>query len=106
MLCGAFEEETMSVTPEQIVRYLPYLRRYARALTGSQAVGDQYVEASVETLLAEQRRLEQTDDARKEIFCIFHDVWRVVHAGLEQLDEEEAASPQDAVASGLLALPP
>jgi hypothetical protein len=27
----------------QIVQHLPYLRRYARALTGSQTVGDEYI---------------------------------------------------------------
>ncbi|HEV7873860.1 MAG TPA: response regulator, partial [Enterovirga sp.] len=32
-----------------VVQYLPYLRRYARALTGSQLAGDAYVAATLET---------------------------------------------------------
>ena len=34
-----------SVVKQQLVQRLPYLRRYARALTGSQQIGDNYVRA-------------------------------------------------------------
>lgn len=37
--------------PKQIVRQAPYLRRYARALTGSQATGDRLVQAAIAELL-------------------------------------------------------
>ena len=35
---------------EQIAKNLPYLRRYARALTGSQATGDAFVRATLEDM--------------------------------------------------------
>ena len=42
-----------------IGRHLPYLRRYARAVTGSQAVGDGAVRAALENLLHQEGELEQ-----------------------------------------------
>ena len=42
------------MSPAQlVVQYLPYLRRYARALTGSQVAGDAYVAATLETLVSD-----------------------------------------------------
>ena len=38
---------------DKIGAHLPYLRRYARALTGSQASGDTYVRATLEAALAD-----------------------------------------------------
>ena len=36
---------------EAVAQHLPYLRRYARALTGSQTSGDAYVAATLEALV-------------------------------------------------------
>ena len=36
---------------QQLAPHLPYLRRYARALTGSQSSGDAYVVSVLEALL-------------------------------------------------------
>ena len=41
----------MSMT-QTLAPHLPYLRRYARALTGSQASGDAHVRAALPALLA------------------------------------------------------
>ena len=38
-------------TSQAVIQYLPYLRRYARALSGSQASGDAYVAAALEALV-------------------------------------------------------
>jgi DNA-directed RNA polymerase specialized sigma24 family protein len=38
----------------QVARYLPYLRRFARALTGNQVAGDEQVARLLESLIAEQ----------------------------------------------------
>ena len=40
----------MSMT-QTLAPHLPYLRRYARALTGSQAIGDAHVRAALQALL-------------------------------------------------------
>ena len=45
---------------EQLAPHLPYLRRYARALTGDQRSGDHYVRAALEALAAGEAELEPT----------------------------------------------
>src|ERR1043165_7168158 len=61
-----------------IARHLPFLRRYARALTGSQERGDRYVHVCLETLLQEPQRIAPDRDVRLQLFALFHDVWAVV----------------------------
>jgi DNA-directed RNA polymerase specialized sigma24 family protein len=46
----------MSIT-DQIGPHLPYLRRFARALCGTQDSGDAYVVATLETLVADPSAL-------------------------------------------------
>ena len=41
-------------TTAEISKALPYLRRYARALTGSQSSGDNYAAATLEAVLADR----------------------------------------------------
>ena len=43
----------MMITAETVAPHLPYLRRFSRALSGSQESGDAYVEALLETILAD-----------------------------------------------------
>jgi CheY-like chemotaxis protein/DNA-directed RNA polymerase specialized sigma24 family protein len=71
----------MSVSHD-IVRLLPYLRRYARALTGSQATGDQYVRLCLEAILVEPDRIKNAGDLRVELFTVFHDAWDIVDSAL------------------------
>ena len=42
----------------RIAPHLPYLRRFSRAVTGSQTSGDAYVAATLEALIAEYRDLD------------------------------------------------
>lgn len=63
-----FEEQ------HEIVRHVPYLRRYARALLGSQARGDQYVRVCLESLLQEPDRLADAHAPRLALFKLFHEV--------------------------------
>ena len=44
---------------------IPLLRRYARALSGSQASGDAYVAALLETLLADPKAFDRSADPRE-----------------------------------------
>ena len=39
---------------QSISRELPFLRRYARALTGSQTAGDNYAAATLEAILSDR----------------------------------------------------
>ena len=53
---------------------LPYLRRYARALTGSQDAGDRYAAATLEAILADSSTLANLAP-RTGLFRAFHAVW-------------------------------
>lgn len=68
----------MSDASTEIVKHLPYLRRYARALLGAQDRGDEYVRVALETYLAEPSRFSGTADIRLQLFSLFHDVWTVI----------------------------
>jgi DNA-directed RNA polymerase specialized sigma24 family protein len=58
-----------------VAQHLPYLRRYARALTGSQASGDAYVAATLEALVKEPELLEAADLPRVTLFRLFSTIW-------------------------------
>lgn len=58
-----------------IAPHLPYLRRYARALTGSQVSGDAYVRATLEALLESQGTLEQASSPKIGLYKAFHAIW-------------------------------
>ncbi len=55
---------------------LPFLRRYARALTGPQALGDAAVREMLKTLLATPEVFDDTKPARCELYRTFHLLWR------------------------------
>jgi CheY-like chemotaxis protein len=51
---------------------LPYLRRYARALTGSQEHGDQWVRMCVEVLLQQPDLVKTGATTKFDVFTVFH----------------------------------
>jgi CheY-like chemotaxis protein len=51
------------------------LRRYARALTGSQASGDSYVAATLEALIAEPTLIDEADGPRVALYRLFTKIW-------------------------------
>ncbi len=79
--------------------HLPYLRRYARALTGSQQSGDAYVRASLEALLAGDHELEEGLPPRVALYRLFHAIW-ISSTGAnavpsDALGEDGDDSPED-----------
>ena len=64
----------MSVS-QAISAQVPYLRRFARALTGNQQGGDAYVLAALETIVAEPDSVRQGPDLRANLYRIFLKVW-------------------------------
>ncbi len=54
---------------------LPFLRRYARALTGSQRLGDAAVREVLEALLAAPDAFVEARAPRVELYRIFHTLW-------------------------------
>jgi CheY-like chemotaxis protein len=91
----------MSVSHD-VVRLLPYLRRYARALTGSQSTGDEYVRLCLEAILAEPARIKNAADLRVELFAVFHDAWDIVDSAIP---EAEGGVEQTGINRQLAALP-
>ncbi len=60
---------------EQIAKSLPYLRRYARALTGSQSTGDAFVRATLEAALADNDLKASLSGGRVPLYRAFNKVW-------------------------------
>ncbi len=54
---------------------LPYLRRYARALTGSQHSGDAFAIATLEAILADRSIFKEGMAPRTALFRAFHAIW-------------------------------
>jgi len=55
----------------RIAPHLPYLRRFARAVTGSQVSGDAYVAAMLEALIADINIFPQTSGDRVSVYWLF-----------------------------------
>jgi DNA-directed RNA polymerase specialized sigma24 family protein len=89
-----------SVTTSQaIAQHLPYLRRYARVLTGSQQSGDAYVAATLEALIEDPSVLEATLEARVGLFRLFTKVWNTVLLNGTRNPLERNAPPAERLAN-------
>lgn len=64
----------MSIS-QAILRHLPYLRRFARALSGSREGGDAYVLATLETVVADPGRMGAQEDLRVALYKLFLEIW-------------------------------
>lgn len=64
----------MSIS-KAISAHVPYLRRFSRALTGTQAGGDAYVLATLEAVVAEPDAVSDTADLRKDLYRLLLKVW-------------------------------
>ena len=74
--------------------HLPYLRRFARALTGSQKSGDAYVVNVLEMLVADPSAFDAKADPRLQLFKAFCRIWNSLDVNLasdphepEELDD-------------------
>ncbi len=67
-----------SATSQTVLQHLPFLRRYARALTGSQTSGDAYVAAALESLIASPKILESGPNPRVALYRLFTKIWNSV----------------------------
>ncbi|MGE0096600.1 MAG: response regulator [Alphaproteobacteria bacterium] len=81
----------MSSNSEELVTLLPYLRRYARALTGAQERGDRYVRLFLEVILQEPARLSRDGDLKQNMFKAFHETWDAVAVEDEGADAAEVS---------------
>ncbi len=67
----------------RVAPHLPYVRRYARALTGDQSTGDNYVRVALEALAAGERQLPADMTPRVALYHVFHTIWSSTGAQLE-----------------------
>lgn len=93
----------MSVS-DQIAIQLPYLRRYARALTGSQHSGDAYVRATLEAALADRSLREAIARSRAALYGAFTRIWATGH--VEEASDAAAGSHEQAAQERLATIAP
>lgn len=84
---------------QEIAPHLPYLRRFARALTGSQKTGDSYVVAALEAIVADPDLVSAGPGLRLSLYRIFLKIWRSVGPGLESGEQ----APEGALAEQRIA---
>lgn len=61
----------MTTLSMRIAPHLPYLRRFSRAVTGSQTSGDAYVAATLEALIADLSIFPKSGDDRVALYRLF-----------------------------------
>ncbi|MFN3352156.1 MAG: response regulator [Brevundimonas sp.] len=77
----------------RLAPHLPYVRRYARALTGDQATGDNYVRVALEAVAAGERQLPPSMTPRVALYHVFHAIWSSTGAQLETGVESLGGDP-------------
>ena len=69
----------------RIAGHLPYLRRYARALSGSQTTGDAYVAAVLETLIADVNSFPDASNDRVALYKLFSRLFGSLNIDLKEI---------------------
>ena len=77
---------------------LPYLRRYARALTGSQAQGDKYAATTLEAFLTDRSIFETASSNKVALFASFHKIWQSSGAQVKAAETGLGAQAQEHLA--------
>src|SRR3954453_11654130 len=80
---------------QDLAPHLPFLRRYARALTGSQQHGDAFVRATLEAIVAAPGDFPRDVDPRLGLYRTFHAIWSSANI------EEEPGGGSDDGAEGI-----
>jgi DNA-directed RNA polymerase specialized sigma24 family protein len=76
-------EEGFVPNTSAVAQYLPFLRRYARALTGNQTSGDAYVAATLEALIADRSLIDEREGTRAALYRLFTKIWNSVSVNAE-----------------------
>jgi CheY-like chemotaxis protein len=78
----------MSIARE-ISSHLPYLRRFSRALSGSQQSGDAYVVATLEALIADPTVFDRDIPARLALYRVFLKMWSAANVATRPTPQSE-----------------
>jgi len=83
---------------QDLAPHLPFLRRYARALTGSQKHGDAYVRQALEAIVAAPNEFPRDVDVRLGLYRTFQRIWQSTHDDPERAENaaEDNANVADA----------
>jgi CheY-like chemotaxis protein len=76
---------------QELAPHLPFVRRYARALTGTQQHGDAYVRAALEAIIAAPEDFPRDVDVRLGLYRTFQRIW----TSANEVDRPDA-DPTDA----------
>ena len=93
----------MSVST-RIAPHLPYLRRFARAVCGSQSTGDAYVAATLEALIADISIFPQTSSDRVSLYQLFVSIFSSVTINIKA--DENLSGWEKRASANLSAVPP
>ncbi|WP_417770686.1 response regulator [Stappia sp.] len=77
-----------------VAKELPFLRRYARALTGNQTSGDNYAAATLEAMLENPDLVDRSKSAKVGLFGAFHAIWTSSGAPIDESEGGIAAKAQ------------
>ncbi len=95
----------MTELSDAVLQHVPYLRRHARLLAGSQEVGDEYVRICLELVLAEPERL-RGGPFRVQLFKAFHAAWEAVAETIRRRPSPESMDLEERLEQGLAGLAP
>src|SRR5262245_7030062 len=63
---------------QMVAQHLPYLRRSARAVSGSQQSGDHCVAATLEALITDRSTFESASNPQVGLYRLFTKIWNSV----------------------------
>jgi DNA-directed RNA polymerase specialized sigma24 family protein len=92
-------------TSKAIAPHLPYLRRFARALAGTQPAGDAYVAATLEVLIEDPALFNKALDPRVALYRTFVGLWNSLDVNLKPEGGSSAATPVDRKLEAITPLP-
>jgi len=89
----------------ELAPHLPFLRRYARALTGTQVHGDAFVRATLEAIVAAPESFPRDVDPRLGLYRTFHAIWSSANIEAEP-GYSGSGSPEDIAQARLSLIAP
>ena len=84
--------------------HLPFLRRYARALTGTQESGDAYVRACLQSIVADPSIFPEGSSVRVGLYRLFHVLWSTTQ--IRDTGAPEASEMEKVASHRLASMPP
>lgn len=78
---------------EQLGTHIPYLRRFARAMTGNQQSGDRFAAAALEAILIDRSVLDG-HDVKTGLFKVLFGIWASAGAPVENTEDGARAKAQ------------